>query len=131
MLSRLAVSICGLVTCHSTRIVLRNDDGTAVRFLFRRCGLVPKRTFAHIYGNRRFVSLPCSQNHVQNQCVLVHVFRPVSLICVFISHAIKTWDIQIVASSQDFRPIFAYISYIPLIFFYLTMMLIFTEEHMM
>jgi hypothetical protein len=95
MLSGLVVSICGLVVLHSTFNVFRNDDGTAVHFLFRRCGLVPKRTFAHIYGNRRFVSLPCSQNHVQNQFVLVHVFHPVSLRCVFILHTIETWDIQI------------------------------------
>jgi len=86
----MAVSICGLLICHSTRIMFRNNDGTAVHFLFRKCGLVPKRTFAHIYGNRRFVSLPCSQNHAQNQCVVVHVFRTVSLRCIFILRAIET-----------------------------------------
>ena len=90
MLSGLVVSICGLVICHSTHIVFRNDDGTVVHLLFRRCGLVPKRTFAHINGNRLFVSLPCSQNHVQNQFVLVHVFHSVSLRCVFVLRAIET-----------------------------------------
>jgi hypothetical protein len=82
---------------HTYRV--RNDDGIAVHFLFRRCGLVPKRTFTHIYGNHRFVSLPCSQNHVQNQFVLVYVFHPVSLRYVFILRAFETYDIQIVFSS--------------------------------
>jgi hypothetical protein len=67
MLSGLAVSIYGLVICHNTRIVFRNNDGTAVQFLFGRCGLVPKRTFAHIYGNRCFVrrivfTEPCTES---------------------------------------------------------------------
>jgi hypothetical protein len=77
--------------CHSTRIVFHNNDGTAVHFLFRRCGLVPKRTFTNIYGNRRFVRPTVFTEHVQNQFVLVHVFRPVSLRCVFILRAIETW----------------------------------------
>jgi len=44
-------------------------------------------TFMEIVAS---LGLPCSQNHVQNQFVPVHVFRPVSLRCVFILRAVET-----------------------------------------
>jgi hypothetical protein len=90
MFSGLAVSICGLEICHNARIVFRDNDGTAVHFCLEDVVWYLSKhllTFMEIVAS---LCLPCSQNHVQNQFVPVHVFRPVSLRCFFILRAVET-----------------------------------------